>query len=238
MYRSTHDGTVLTMRCVARGIRGYGTLRSVRKILTGALAREFPWLSARSVADIAREADLLARTALLLPNRGEALTSLLSMGCDGVMKAWNRAYRTLWNATRKKMAYEGMEARRKGPRKTVFYLVSTHPHPAKGHASIQGAVLVDPDWKEEYGPDSEVAMVIRRKRIRTVSWAMGGPTWLLTRPNCRHRLIPLDTSAVLGWRIPTVYDRTRRKSDAERWREYKTLRRDIAKAVARPGKAG
>lgn len=83
----------------------------------------------------------------------------------------------------------------------VFYLCSWHGDCAKDHESLQGRIYIDDRWKgyiREKGQRKEVNIYIAKWHIRTLQKAMRRPTWLITRPNCRHYVEGIPTSEVLS----------------------------------------
>ena len=81
----------------------------------------------------------------------------------------------------------------------VFMFCSQHEKPAKDHAMFQGRVYVDRFWRTKV--DSSliypIQSYIKNRKIKTVQEIMGAPVYLITRPNCKHYFIPLETSTVL-----------------------------------------
>lgn len=82
-----------------------------------------------------------------------------------------------------------------------FFLCSSHPNPAKGHADWEGKMYYDEAWESKgtYS-DAEKASIrayIRNRKIRTVQWVVGEPVYLVTRRNCKHYLINIPLDEVL-----------------------------------------
>lgn len=82
-----------------------------------------------------------------------------------------------------------------------FFLCSSHPNPAKGHADWEGKMYYDADWESKgtYS-DSEKASIrayIRNRKLHTVQWVVGEPVYLVTRRNCKHYLMNIPLSEVL-----------------------------------------
>lgn len=84
----------------------------------------------------------------------------------------------------------------------VFYMSSMHSNPAPDHADWQGVVFVDRYWRSVLGDDEDtkkkVAAYIRNHDIVTVQDICGAPVYMITRPHCKHYMIPLDTDEVLN----------------------------------------
>lgn len=87
----------------------------------------------------------------------------------------------------------------------VFYLCSYHDNPGKDHAEFQGKIYVDRFWKstmegarctdmELYG----VRSYIKNHDVKTLQSVVLRKPYLITRPYCRHFMIPLSTVEVLG----------------------------------------
>lgn len=83
----------------------------------------------------------------------------------------------------------------------IFFLCTSHERCAEGHEPYQGKVFVSSEWRSRCSGKKErrrVAAWIREHGCLTVEEAVSGPIWLITRPNCRHRLIPIPTDEALG----------------------------------------
>ena len=196
-----------------------------------------------SRSDLLREALGLYKLVSGLPRR--AVPRAIAFGIDGVMKALNRAYRRTWVRTRKVAVNSGLRLHRAMEDPIVFYVVSSHQKPQKAHEPLQGRLLVDRYWKstlEGVGGDIKaVGRFIRNRRIKTVQWAMGEPHWLLTRPNCRHFLIPVRTDVAMAGNARAMAAMSRRESrgthrplsDGERWRQYCEMRSAVLSSCRR-----
>lgn len=81
----------------------------------------------------------------------------------------------------------------------VFYLCSSHKNPAKDHADWEGKIYISKDWKERVSPDEaeKISAYVQNHQIRTVEEITGAPVWLVTRPNCKHYLVPVTVEEVL-----------------------------------------
>lgn len=83
----------------------------------------------------------------------------------------------------------------------ILYLCSSHAGCAEGHLEYQGKLYVSSHWRERCRDAKlrkRLAKMIRDRHIRTVEWAMGAPAYLLTRPNCRHRMVRVPIEEALG----------------------------------------
>lgn len=236
MYKSTEKGTRKVMSAIGYGLFRYGTLTACRDRV-GEILSAVPWLDGRSRADILNEAMAVARAGLLLRRKAE-IPSFCSRYLDGVMKAWNRAYKRLWVRTRDVGLKSAMKLQRGREDPVVFYLVSSHQDPQPAHAPLQGKVLVDYYWRSTLEGDirlGSVAKYVRNRKIRTVQWATGAPHYLCSRPNCRHYLIPLKTNDVLSFSVREIREKYQPKrtgvhrplTDAQRAAAYAKLKRDV-----------
>ena len=88
-------------------------------------------------------------------------------------------------------------------------------------------------WAETRPPiTSWSRKYIRNRKIHTVQWAMGEPCYLLTRPNCRHYLIPVATKYALSHSLgdirklvqPRKTGVRRPLTDHDRWIAFVDLR--------------
>ena len=241
MYSSTREGTKGVMVGIAVAINSEGTLISARRRVTAVLDRA-AWLDSKSRKDIMEQAIKAARVALLIPK--EELPKFVSMNLDGVMKAWNRAYKRTWVRTRKTNVMSGMKLQRGRVDPVVFYLVSSHQKPQPAHEPLQGKLLVDYYWRSVLEGDyrlEQVAKFVKNKKVRTVQWALGAPHYLITRPNCRHYLIPVKTDDVLALGAKGVKDLYQKKrtgirrplTDEMRHKEYLALRSAVLQEARR-----
>lgn len=82
-----------------------------------------------------------------------------------------------------------------------FFLCSSHPNSAKGHADYEGKMYYDKDWEEKGNytekEKSSIRAMIRNRKLMTVQWVLGEPVYLCTRRNCKHYLINIPLSEAL-----------------------------------------
>lgn len=116
----------------------------------------------------------------------------------------------------------------------VFYLCSYHEKPAKGHKDFQSKVYVDRFWKSTIDSKPElhwlvdpIRAYIRNHSVLTVQEVTEGEPYLITRPYCRHRMIPIDTWTILTSSLsaikrdhPEAVQGTGNKSRRQYWKEY------------------
>lgn len=122
----------------------------------------------------------------------------------------------------------------------VFYLCSYHNDPGKDHAEWQGRLYVDRFWKsvmsEARSTDRDmygVRSYIKNHQILTVQEVVLRKPYLITRPYCRHKMIPLSTDEVLGSslnKIKSMHPEAHTKHMRKRKNSYKQRRR-IEKAL-------
>lgn len=108
--------------------------------------------------------------------------------------------------------------------KGVFYVCNVFKDCAKDHLDYQGKLYYAENWKEKV-PDEmvpEIARFIRRKNLMSVEQVTMNRPWLITRPNCRHRLLGVSIKdALSGNYEPDVSDREARSpSEIKRIRQY------------------
>ena len=140
MYESTRKGTKAVMEAIGKtlllGKRNLGACA----LAVGAVLNKVPWIDGKSRSDVMAQATQVARVGLL--TKDERLPRFLSSHLDGVMKAWNRAYKRTWVRTKKRTAQTGMKLRREATEPIVFYLVSRHQKSQPAHEPLQGFTLV------------------------------------------------------------------------------------------------
>ena len=82
----------------------------------------------------------------------------------------------------------------------IFWLVSSFGDSAKDHVDFQAKIYLDRDWESMVDEET-------RKQVQDYISANGtmikqdveeGEPYLTTRPNCRHRWMPMNTEEVLG----------------------------------------
>ena len=83
----------------------------------------------------------------------------------------------------------------------VFFMSSWHNKCAEGHKAYQGQIYVDRFWRSTLQDDPDtyraVEAYVRNHDLMTVQEVVGAPVYLITRPYCKHYMIPLDTGTVL-----------------------------------------
>lgn len=81
----------------------------------------------------------------------------------------------------------------------VFFMCSKHYPVAADHKDYQGRLYVHQNWRSLVsGRDYRaVAEYIQKESVVTIQSVMKNPPYLITRPNCRHKLTVVPISAVL-----------------------------------------
>lgn len=252
MYRSTWYGTIGVCVAMGESLLERGTHGEAMARVGAVLARYE--LDRESLADIRATCDAVCRELMGLTKRGglrrnseeaSVLVKRMALRCEDVMRAWNRAYKREWALHRGKEVVDGMSRLRRRARPVVFYLVSKHQKPQKAHAGYQGRLLIDRFWKKALAESGDYPAVLRYVKdngIGTVQSAMGAPNYLIRRPNCRHVLIPVETSDVLGMSLAELNSKKQREvkagrplTDAQR---YKALAQMKGVIVGKLRKAG
>lgn len=214
---------------------------SKKKVATFLLTVQ--WLDARSRSDIASVCESIARgyvgrwgIANEMSMTFPSASTYVSFHAQDVMKAFNRANKRRWVRTKRNDVANQLKLgmARKDP--IVFFLVSSHQKPQKAHRDYQGKVLVNCHWRQAFANDPDrartVGFLIKNRSIQSIQKAIGAPDYLLLRPNCRHRLIPLRTEEVLTSSSralsirhnPRPTNVKRPINDRERYRQYKALK--------------
>lgn len=132
-----------------------------------------------------------------------------------------------------KLAFERY---RNEPFPVIFYLCSSHDGCTSTHKDYQGKIYVDHKWKKALERGTGTAHLIpaceayiKNHGILSIQSVTEGYPYLITRPNCRHRLKALDTWTVLTSSLNKIkhmnqdmHDHERdRKSKGEYRKEYK-----------------
>ena len=110
-----------------------------------------------------------------------------------------RECRRVYLRTKEKGKIEGVRAQLKDS-ESVFFICSKHYPVAPDHKDYQGKLYVHQNWRtlvkgKEYRAVSEY---IQNNKVLTIQSVMKNPPYLITRPNCRHKLVGVPTSAVLS----------------------------------------
>jgi hypothetical protein len=105
---------------------------------------------------------------------------------------------------KKNKLQESLKLFRKEKFPVIFYLCSSYEGCSSEHKEFQGKIYVDANWKNALykGTGTEFLIsacesYIKNHGILTVQEVTDGYPYLITRPNCKHKLRALDTWTVL-----------------------------------------
>lgn len=139
------------------------------------------------------------KSALKLRNTGDKRENL-----ERIIKAENLILRNEDARARMSGLKEQVKENREKPEPVIFYLCSHHANPAEDHEFWEAKIYVDRFWRitvQGIYSDEQIKKIetyIKDNGIYTVQWVTGFPVYLLSRPYCRHYMIPVQTSEVLG----------------------------------------
>lgn len=105
--------------------------------------------------------------------------------------------RKVWLGVRQRTKIKRVRAQLK---EGIFFMCSKHYPVAKDHADYQGRLYVHQGWRnlvqgKEYRSVSEY---VKSNKILTLQSVMKNPPYLITRPNCRHKLVTVPTQTVIS----------------------------------------
>jgi hypothetical protein len=122
----------------------------------------------------------------------------------------------------------------------VFFLCDEYADCADDHAEYQGKVYYNADFKDfiNLTDDAKVMIdnAIKAKGFLSVQEVREGDPYLTTRPNCRHRFIPISIDEAIGedlGRVKTSVDSVRGNYRPENYQDLQSQRsyeRNIRKA--------
>ena len=241
MLKTTEEGVRKVAYALGAALLRNGTLHAVRQRVRAVLDT-LSWMDVRMKADVAREAEALARANIISAKESPwSIPRSIAYNIDGVMKAFNRSYRKAWKRTAETYVASRMKMQRGRAEPIVLYLVSRHQKPQPAHEPLQGTVLVDRFWRAITNSDPRVESYVAAHKTKTVQWAMGAPHYLLTRPNCKHYLIPIRTDEATNSTLHELNKRHQKSrphvhrpiTDAQRWQAYKALRSAVLSSLER-----
>ena len=142
-----------------------------------------------------------------------------------------RVCRRVWLDTKNKERVSDARALIKGG-EYIFYMCSIHYPVAEDHKDAQGRLYVNKSWRSLVsGRDYRaVSEYIKTNKIMTIQDVMDNPPYLITRPNCRHKLVGVPTAAVLGGSDLKAYRKeSHSKKRYERKKDYYKYRDEVYK---------
>lgn len=83
----------------------------------------------------------------------------------------------------------------------VFFIVNYFGDCADDHKHLQGKIYYDNRYKSFTIPKEvkeQVEKIINQKKMMSMQKAQEDPHWLTTRPNCRHRFVPITIEQATG----------------------------------------
>lgn len=122
----------------------------------------------------------------------------------------NKTVNEYENKDKVKVIHDEVEYNRNLSDPKVFYLASEHFDVADDHRDSQGKMYVDKDWRKyvsDKGLRKAVNQYINKNNVKTLQYITMKPTWLITRPNCRHYFKPLSVSDALNETIVNLIDK-------------------------------
>lgn len=116
---------------------------------------------------------------------------------------------------------------------SVFVMCSRHYPVAPDHKDYQGKLYVNQGWRNlvEGRYYRAVSEYIKSNDVLTIQSVMKNPPYLITRPNCRHKLVSVPVSAVLkSVDDKTILGEYRKESHSkktfDRKKDYYMLRKE------------
>ncbi len=105
---------------------------------------------------------------------------------------------------KKNKLQESLKLFRKEKFPVIFYLCSSYEGCTSEHGPYQGKIYVDANWKKALSNGTDTVFLIsacesyiKNHGILTVQEVTDGYPYLITRPNCKHKLRALDTWTIL-----------------------------------------
>lgn len=83
----------------------------------------------------------------------------------------------------------------------VFFIVNSFADCADDHKHLQGKIYYDDRYKSFTIPKEvkeQITNIINQKKLMSMQDAIKEPNWLTTRPNCRHRFVPITIEQATG----------------------------------------
>lgn len=142
-----------------------------------------------------------------------------------------KACRRVQLDVRQKAKLDSVRAQLKS-KESVFVMCSKHYPVAPDHKDYQGKLYVNQNWRNlvEGRQYRAVSEYIQNEGLLTIQSVMKNPPYLITRPNCRHKLVSVPVSAVLtSVSDKTVLDEYRKESHSKKAhskKDYYVLREE------------
>ena len=159
----------------------------------------------------AQEKNILFRKFIRLYQVGNPEYWTRTDTIEDVMSVMSRIERRSTSRARKQEIKDTLTENRDQSLPTVFYLCSYHEKPGKDHKEYQGKVYVDRFWRATMKGHPELEWLIdpieayiRNHSILTVQEVTNCKPYLLTRPYCKHFLIPINTWDILTSSISAI----------------------------------
>lgn len=238
-------------KAIAEEVAAKSPLNRISERIGGITRSVLPMASAREAAILTRASlDAARRIRKSGDDDPGSAAERLTRVCviRELEKAANAVDRSMQAKAKAQIAAETIHDARSAAQPCVFYLVSGHQNPAAGHRDLQYSLCVDRYWRKTlteagfWWLADEVGRLIRIAGIPSAQRLMGPPCYLITRPYCRHRLIPLGTMEVLACdgdakalrsMHPEAADGAHRTlTDAQRYAAYRKRRAEIRKRAA------
>lgn len=112
------------------------------------------------------------------------------------------------------------------PQPKIFYVSSYHKDCANDHKSAQGKIYVD---KYYDSTDDELRLFVEHNKIEFIQDIIEAPTYMFTRPNCRHWFKAFDKS-IIGCDISTILEKN---SMVDKYEQYEGKEKIIRNAIQR-----
>ena len=142
-----------------------------------------------------------------------------------------KACRRVQLDVRQRAKLNNVRAQLKGS-ESVFVMCSKHYPVAPDHKDYQGKLYVNQNWRNlvQGRYYRAVSEYIKSNDVLTIQSVMKNPPYLITRPNCRHKLVVVPVSAVLkSVNDKTVLNEYRKESHSKKThskKDYYMLREE------------
>lgn len=154
-----------------------------------------------------------------------------------------KACRRVQLDVRQRTKLEGVRAQLKDS-ESVFVMCSKHYPVAPDHKDYQGKLYVNQNWRNlvQGRYYRAVSEYIKNNDVLTIQSVMKNPPYLITRPNCRHKLTVVPVSAVLksvdDKAVLNEYRKESHSKKAHSKQDYYMLREECRAILNRENKKG